>query len=304
MVYRLSVVTAVACAAVALSCSSTRDASFVDPAPDRGLQTGDVSGFGTDDADAGIANHDAGTETCDGVDNDGNGVIDDLDVAGDGICDCLRIANIGAAGRVGRGDVFADWINGKSTAGAAFLGNAMLTKPLLDTYQVIVAGDLSQSRKFAQAEIDALAEWLRAGGGLLTLIGYADPSERANVNALLAPHGLGYGAQPILHGGGTTLPVRGWVAHPVTEGITNIGIDNGYAVEGSGTTIATEQGYVVLKGREVGAGHLLVWGDEWITYDSEWKNHPDYQVPRFWVNMIRWLSPEKKCQVPVPATVK
>jgi len=47
-----------------------------------------------------------------------------------------------------------------------------------------------------------------------------------------------------------------------------------------------------------------VWGDEWITYNSEWIEHPDYQVERFWVNSIKWLSPINECQVPVPDDIR
>jgi hypothetical protein len=43
-----------------------------------------------------------------------------------------------------------------------------------------------------------------------------------------------------------------------------------------------------------------VWGDEWITYNSEWVNHPDYQVPLFWTNTIKWLTVAGTCQVPIP----
>ena len=90
------------------------------------------------------------------------------------------------------------------------------------------------------------------------------------------------------------------VAHPVTAGVTQIGVDNGYPVAGSGTTIATEQGHDLLKAQEVGAGHVLMWGDEWITYDSEWTGHPEYQVEVFWINAIKWLTPAMDCQVPIP----
>ncbi len=47
-------------------------------------------------------------------------------------------------------------------------------------------------------------------------------------------------------------------------------------------------------------GHVLVWGDEWITYDSEWSAHPDYQVQALWINVLKWLSPATECQVPLP----
>ena len=44
---------------------------------------------------------------------------------------------------------------------------------------------------------------------------------------------------------------------------------------------------------------VLVWGDEWISFDSEWVGHPDYQVERFWLNALKWLSPAGECQVPI-----
>jgi len=151
-----------------------------------------------------------------------------------------------------------------------------------------------------------LNAWVNAGGGILTLIGYGATSERANVNLLLAPMGLSYSAAPILpKSGGSTVPITNWLAnHPVTDGITRIGVDNGYEVAGTGTTLATEQNLVLLKGKEVGQGHVLVWGDEWITFNSEWTTHPDYQVARFWVNSLKWLTATRECQVPVPAVVR
>ena len=41
----------------------------------------------------------------------------------------------------------------------------------------------------------------------------------------------------------------------------------------------------------LGKGHVFVWCDEWITFDSEWTQQPDYQVGRFWLNSLKWLSP-------------
>ena len=47
--------------------------------------------------------------------------------------------------------------------------------------------------------------------------------------------------------------------------------------------------------------HVIVFGDEWITYDSEWSQdqHPEYQVEQFWLNIFKWLSPSDECQVPI-----
>jgi hypothetical protein len=241
-------------------------------------------------------------EVCDGKDNDNNGVADDIDAGGDGICDCLRIATLGQPGEWGVGDVFATWLDERSDNGAVSLGDQVLTAALLEEYQVIVAENVSTlARTYAPEEVAALDAWVQGGGGFMTLIGYGDPSERTNANTLLAPFGITYLEQQILQKtGGSTVPVTGWQPHPVSMGVTRIGVDNGYPVSGGGTLVASEQGFDMLRAVEVGAGHVLAWGDEWITYDSEWTDHPDYQVELFWLNAIKWLTPAKECQVPVP----
>jgi hypothetical protein len=264
------------------------------------------SGFGSSGASGDGSQGGGSPEVCDGTDNDGNGIIDDVDVGNDGICDCLRIATLGEPGKWGEGDVFATWLSTRSESGATDLAGQVLTKELLEGFQVIVAQDLSAlGRTYAAAEIAALDAWVRAGGGLLTLIGYGDPPERANANALLGSFGMAYGAEQILQkNGGATVPITGWVDHPATQGVSRVGVDNGYPVEGSGVTLATEQGHVMLKAQEVEEGHVLVWGDEWITYNSEWKDHPDYQVELLWVSMIKWLTPRNVCQVPIPPDIR
>jgi len=243
-----------------------------------------------------------GPEVCDGIDNDNDGIIDNVDAGGDGICDCLRIATLGLPGQWGAGDVFAQWLDSRSDNGAISLNDQVLTKDLLDKYQVIVAQDLSKmNRTYAPEEVAALNEWVKAGGGFMTLIGYGDPSERTNANTLLGAYGMSYGDMQILQkSGGQTIPVTNWVPHPVTNGVMMIGVDNGYPVQGMGQTLATEQGYEVLKAQEVANGHVLVWADEWLTYDSEWTQHPEYQLELFWLNAIKWLTPAKNCQVAIP----
>lgn len=270
------------------------------------------AGSGSGDLDGAFASTsdgkkgDGGVEICNGIDDDGNGIIDDVDVGHDGICDCLKIATLGVPGKWGQGDVFASWLSSRSVAGAADLQYQTLTKELLAPYQVIVAQDLSKAnRSYSPAEVQALNDWIAGGGGFMTLIGYADPSEVTNVNSLLAPQGISYGTEQILaKKGGSTIPITQWQPHPVTQGVTRVGVDNGYPVQGGGTVLATEQGYDVLRVKEVGRGHVLIWADEWITYDSEWSGHPDYQVQLFWLNAIKWLTPANQCQVAIPPNVK
>jgi hypothetical protein len=245
---------------------------------------------------------DGGVEKCDGIDNDGNGVIDDVDVGHDGICDCLRIATLGARGTAGVGDVFASWLSSRSDTGATDLAGATLTASLLAGYQVVVVQDVHGiGRDYSPDEVAALKAWVEGGGGVMTLIGYADTSERSNVNLLLASFGISYGPEPILaKTGGSTVPITEWTPHPLTLDVTKVGIDNGYPVNGGGTLIARGGGWDVARAATPGKGHVFVWGDEWITFDSEWKDHPDYQVERLWLNAIKWLTPTKECQVALP----
>ncbi len=241
-------------------------------------------------------------EVCDGIDNDGNGFVDDVDVGDDGVCDCLRIATLGEAGPWGEGDVFATWLEERSDDGAHPLGAQELTDELLGAYQIIVVQDVSViGRSYAESEVEALQNFIDAGGGVMTMIGYAGPTEIENVNLLLGPWGLSYGPTQILGGsGGATLPVTQWMAHPISAGITSVGVDNGYPVQGAGTVFAQQGGWDVGRALDTGSGHIAMWGDEWISYDSEWTDHPEYQVEQFWLNAIHWLTPVEDCQIPLP----
>jgi hypothetical protein len=56
----------------------------------------------------------------------------------------------------------------------------------------------------------------------------------------------------------------------------------------------------VLSVKEVGSGRIAMWADEWITYDSDWASSTQWQIERLWLNLFKWLSPPKQCQVPIP----
>jgi hypothetical protein len=240
-------------------------------------------------------------ETCDGIDNDNNGVIDDIDKNGDGVCDCLLIATLGVKGTSGQGDVFASWLTSRSDNGATDLGDQVLTADLLAKYQVIVAQNVKGNHDYSPDEAAALSDWVNKGGGFMTLIGYTNAGEAHNVNRLLAPFTMSYTDEQILSKTGpNTIPITMWTPHPIDTGVLQVGVDNGYPVLGSGDVIATGGGYDVAKVQVVGKGHVFLWGDEWVTYNSEWNDHPDYQVQLFWLNSIKWLTVAGQCQVAIP----
>ncbi len=261
---------------------------------------------GTGGASGGTGPGAGNEDTCDGVDNDGNGIIDDVDVGKDGVCDCLRIGTLGEPGEWGDGNIFAAWLDARAAQGAVDLADQEISAATLGELQVLVVQNVSEiGREYSDAEVQALEAWIRGGGGLMTLIGYADPNERNNVNRLLAPSGLSYAEQPILpKQGGATVPITQWFPHQASDGVTQVGVDNGYPVSGGGTLVAQEGEFELARATELDSGKVFAWGDEWITYDSEWSEHPEYQVELLWLNIIKFLTPANECQVPIPDTVK
>jgi hypothetical protein len=254
-------------------------------------------------------------ELCDGVDNDANGVVDDVDAGGDGVCDCLNIGTIGTIGPWSNGgNIFETWLNARTPRGAVELGDQVLTSELLAPLQVIVVlhvatmevsnqGRTSPANHvFSDAEATAFGAWVNSGGGVMTTIGYTydEATEVENVNRLLGSVGMGYSATNL----DLTNFVQVWMPHPVTMGVENIFTDNGVEPEGSGMTVATgSDSRVALQVMQAQTGRVVVWGDEWITYDSEWQDVEDQQVELFWLNILKWLSPPKICQVPIPPDI-
>ena len=95
--------------------------------------------------------------------------------------------------------------------------------------------------------------------------------------------------------------------HPVSMGIMSIYTENGVECSGDGSIVATDNSTkVALQVAESDMGRAVMWGDEWITYDELWEGDAaaDKQVPRLWANILKWLTPPKKCQVPIPGVVK
>jgi hypothetical protein len=263
---------------------------------------------------AGTTPGDGTPELCDGLDNDSNGIVDDVDVGNDGVCDCLNIATIGSIGPWSDGgNIFATWLGSRSPAGVVPLADEVLTEELLRPFQVIVvlhvdtvsvtgnSGAVASSHHaFTDAEVANFQGWVANGGGVMTTIGYSgwEEGEVVNVNRLLSGVGMGYS----IASGDVSGDIARWEPHPLTAGVTRIHTDNGTSPDRLfGTTLAyTAADTPALQVTEIGAGRVVLWGDEWITYDSEWTDVTDQQVELFWLNILKWLSPRTTCQVEIP----
>ncbi|HEV8244918.1 MAG TPA: hypothetical protein VGP93_04090 [Polyangiaceae bacterium] len=258
-----------------------------------------------------------GEDSCDGIDNDENGVVDDVDVGQDGICDCLKIATIGHMGIWGSGNVFTNWLNTRGATAAADLGSQVLTPELLAPYQVIVALNLATftvrskgvtypagiDHFYTDAEASAMEGWIRGGGGFMGTIGYTynEAGEATNPNKLLAFSGMAYSTTLTAANGF----VKKWASHPTTSGMGVSQIVNGAEpVTTTGVTVGWDDGnHVALQVHEIDGGRIALWGDEWITYDELWQNSTDLDIELLWLNLIKWLTPPQQCQVPIPPIV-
>lgn len=251
-------------------------------------------------------------EVCNGVDDDLDGKIDNIDVGGDGICDCLNIATLGIPGTWGGGSAFTAWLQARGTY-VVDLDDQVLDAATLAPFDIIIVNDVTNDgnpdhgidRAYSMSEVTALQNWVQAGGGMITMIGYWDATAVVNVNLLLAPFGMSYGTTGILAASGTT-PVEVWNGtHPLAFGITEVGVDNGNEPMGAGTVVASDMQTGITVGiaqsgtAEVGEGKVFVWGDEWVAYDELWNGHPEYQIEQFWVNVASWLTPTNKCEIDV-----
>jgi hypothetical protein len=261
----------------------------------------------------------AGAEQCDGIDNDGNGIIDDLDVGGDGVCDCLKIAVIGRAENWYPSNIFGPWIDSRSTNGAVDLGDQILTADLLRPFQVIVilnvasypikgrGGSGGYSHVYSTAESEALNDWVTSGGGLLTTSGHTIEAQGViDMNTLLQASGVAYdltidwsGAHGV---NDTTGYILNWGQHPTTDGIAKVYTEWGSEplVQSGLEAMAWDaNNLVTLAVGSHGNGRIAMWSDNMILYDPNWVNQAD-NTEHFLLNLLKWLSPPQECQVPIP----
>lgn len=249
--------------------------------PSQGILIGD----GSDAVDSNGNPINIGTElSCDGLDENQNGIIDDVDKGQDGLCDCLRIGFLGdfvsdAGNRTG---AFEAWLEDRSDVPVTHIGaRETLTPELLSELQVVVIGNMSQRAggpAYAPAEVEALYRWVEAeAGGLMSLAGYtARETDIVPTMELLAPTGLGYdymGRGPgVLGTGAPPVLTSGIVApdHPALDGVAVMGVYNAYPVVGDGQVLIREGNFNLAMAKTVGLGNVFAFSDEWITQDALW----------------------------------
>lgn len=174
-----------------------------------------------------------------------------------------------------------------------------LTADTLQPFDVVVLDWLT--RDYTASEAAAFAEWVSAGGGVVSMTGWNNvTTDDWHPNSLLAPLEVAYGG-PLLSG-----PVTDLAPHPITTGLTSVVFEGGYAITDLGGTASTRTPIAILPvdggtvtvgyAIQMGSGRAFVWGDEWIEFTSKGPDFP----PQLWVQAFGWLAPSKSCALTPP----
>ena len=212
--------------------------------------------------------------------------------------------NIGILGKPGSNasSNFQQWLidSGTSATRIQTAANEPLTSATLQPFDVVILDWLP--RDYSADEAAIFGAWVAAGGGVASMTGY-DNDTRVDwrANSLLSPLGVAYSGM-ILDG-----PVQSFATHPVTAGLTSVSYLGGYAVTDLGGSASTRTPIAFLSGApkanvafaiQMQKGRAIVWGDEWIEFDSEWATLP--QITQFWVQLFAWVAPVNKCELVPP----
>lgn len=296
---------------------------------------GDTSGDGdivlTGDGDGDVGDGDGGREPECTIDETGNKS-----------CVCIKVATWGALGAYGAvpgmdgTDAITAWLNSNSTGEADYFATKpAITAEFLAAYDVIILQDLSGWPAFTPDEIAAFDAWISTargelpGGGVISLNGYsANGSEMTNVNTLLASTGMSYVPNSDTSGNntgvmcaycyGNSVPQAGWTDHPITLNLTQVGAFHGRSITpGDAQIVAQTADGVVGAAKQMGAGRVFMFHDEWVTYNSQWTGegitgaescHDDpnntcyghgpaeqYSSAQFWYNSLIWAASDPTC---------
>jgi hypothetical protein len=249
---------------------------------------------------------------------------------------------------------FQNYLNTKSSATVTLATTYQpLTPEYLANYDVIILQALENAENmpawpFTAEDKANFETWVRAGGGVIALTGYGGNAVEVDpTNALLAFSGLQYAKDDVLgdtcnastpapgnccYCAPTSYPLAGWnPAHPISANLTNVGAYHGRSVTSSAPdaqivaqgplnfTTGVASSVVYGATRQVDAGRVFMFADEWVTYTSQWFGatldpgaiapcqtdmgnvcygktaDKFYTVPQFWYNTLLWLSGDREC---------
>ncbi|HKO47873.1 MAG TPA: hypothetical protein VJV79_09125 [Polyangiaceae bacterium] len=259
--------------------------------------SGGAAGSGGAAAGSGLAGSTvAGTGPILVVDPDAGTTDRDADTA----CSHLNIGILGNPGARASSN-FQEWLvkSGTSATRIHTSSNDALTSATLQPFDVVILDWLTHAYTADEAAI--FAAWISAGGGMASMTGYSNTPSDWHANSLLAPLQVAYSGS-LANG-----PITNFAAHPVTAGLSSVTFLGGYPVADLGGSASTRTPIAFLPDTsdtiaavaiQMGKGRGIVWGDEWIEFDSEWSTLPE--ITQFWVQLFAWIAPKNKCELTPP----
>jgi len=267
-------------------------------------------------------------------------------------------ANSGSADNT---DAFQSFMN-SNTKGTATMEMLTTFKSItsldLSKYDVIILQALYKDPydpnglwAYTDADAKALRDWVSdKGGALIAMSGYFSSTavEIQPLNKLMGAFGITFNSDttydnsacPNTANSGTlcycsygSIPFNNWSSQipEISKNLGKVGVFMGRSIKCTGTdclTVGTDtvdtniQSQVIGVGKVVGNGRVFAWGDEWVTYTSQWGLEPDkqyddpvkasqcvgytpmtsYTVPQFWYNVFRWVAQTSCLTIVVPPT--
>jgi hypothetical protein len=178
--------------------------------------------------------------------------------------------------------MFNAWITSHTNNRGDIAGNTTITDANLAQTELIVL--IAPQRLYTAPEAQAIAKVVERGGALLVVSGYEDGTDRDNANAALSAMNVSVDRPITLDG-----PVTNLAQHPITANVVSLPFSGGYRVTAGAqaSPLGEVNGIVVGYAYEHQLGRAMVWGDEFVTFDSQWS--PD--VTTFWDNAFDWVWP-------------
>jgi hypothetical protein len=202
--------------------------------------------------------------------------------------------------------------------------------------------------QFSPDEVRALKDWVNAGGGLIALSGYQCNGMGCPIDDVMATNNLlsftdiQFNSDDVLDpqvapgcpncycwGGsypvgapipGTMAPSAGvWDPNsPIGAHVTDLGAFIARSIHSTTATVdCSDNAHQYVVHEQIGKGHVVAYGDEWVTYSGEWlgsaaclnpqmftdMNNPCYQrsaaqvfqIPQFWYNAIKYAASSVQC---------
>jgi hypothetical protein len=230
-----------------------------------------------------------------------------------------------------------------------------ITDSLLSNYDVVILQALYSSPydpnglwTYTDADAAALYDWVtNKGGAIIAMSGYFSDTavEIQPLNQLLAPFGITYDSDTtftstdcpnppsLCYCAYGSIPFDNWTSAvpDITKNLKKIGVFMGRSIKcgdadcqivATDTVDTTAQSNILGVAKVVGSGRVFAWGDEWVTYTSQWGLTPDtqydnavkyaqcvgytpmtsYTVPQFWYNVFRWVAQTTCLTIVVPPT--